>query len=99
MIGARRRAPRSGFVIRHRQISLEHGIDHPPRGLDALVLRKQRGVAAHGIAQQPLVRRLSFAGHMVARSELHRLARIPSPLCLTSAPALMTTSGLRRKRK
>ncbi len=52
---------------------MQHGIDDPPGGLDGVAMREQRAVAAHGIAEQPLVRGL-VALRVVARDELDRLA-------------------------
>jgi hypothetical protein len=52
---------------------LQHRIDHPPRGLDAVVLGEQRGVAAHGIAEQALIGRF-FALRMMPRDQFDGLA-------------------------
>jgi hypothetical protein len=67
-------------------VLLEDWIDHRPSGLDCVLTSKERSIADHGVAQEPLVGRflprplfekveLALLAHELLASELKRAAR------------------------
>src|SRR6201992_12890 len=47
-------SPTAGFIVVHRRLRLEHGIDDTPGFLDIVLPREQRAVAVHGVGEHAL---------------------------------------------
>src|SRR6266540_188120 len=62
--------PSARLVFFDRSETAEYRVDHAPRRLDNVVAGEERGVAANGITQQPLVGRF-LAGNDMSGDELH----------------------------